>query len=358
MFSFLGTPLGWIMKLIFSVIPNYGLVLIIFTILVRLVLFPLNVKQQKNSAKMALFNPKMQKLQKQYGKDKQRYQEEMMKLYEEEGYNPMSSCLPMILQMIVLFGIIDVVYKPLKHLLSVPSDLIEQAQKVLTDLQIKSSSPELSIISIIQGNHSNISADVFDKIFSSDIIAQIQNFDMNFLGINMGTVPSFTWPLLLIPILSGVTSLLVSIFSMRQQKKNGMMDQAQTGMGMMKGMMYIMPIFSTWIAFSLPTGVGFYWIVSNILSFVQTIILYTIYSPEKMKAKVEAEMEEKKRQQKDKKKSRYRQAVEAAMEQQRNGQTPAKAAVPASSDDLTPNQRIALARKRMAEKYGDEYDEK
>jgi YidC/Oxa1 family membrane protein insertase len=356
MFGILGTPLGWIMRFLYWFIPNYGLVLIVFTILIRLALFPLNVKQQKSSAKMALFQPKMQQLQKKYGKNKERYQEELMKLYQEEGFNPMASCLPMLLQMLFLFGIIDVVYKPLKHLLSIPKDAIEAATKVLTDLGVKSSYMELPIINAIQhGNVGDIAVDAsaFGQIFSPDQIQAIQNFDLNFLGINLGNNPTWAFPLVLIPIISGITSLIVSFVSLRQQKKNGMGEQS--GMGMLKGMMFIMPIFSTWIAFTLPSGVGLYWIASNVFSIFQTIILYRVYSPEKMKAKVEEEMKNRK-----KRPSRYQQAMKAAMEQQKALKGNGKETEPEEKGDeeinLTANQVIALARKRMAEKYGDEYD--
>lgn len=376
--GFLGTPLGWIMKFMYQFIQNYGVVLILFTVLVRALLFPLGVKQQKSSAKMAIFTPKMQQLQKQYGKNKEKYQEEMMKLYEEEGYNPMSSCLPMVIQMVVLFGIIDVVYHPMKHLLSVSSDLITQATKVLTDASINAgSNAELMIINIIQGNgvhpqtHEALDPNMFDAIFSADIISKIEDFNINLFGLNLGTIPTFTWPIVLIPILSGVTSLLVSIFSMRQQAKNGMGNQQ--GMGAMKAMMYIMPIFSAWIAFSMPTGVGFYWIVSNVLAFVQTIILYKVYSPEKMKAVVEKENEERKKKQKT---SRYRQAMAMAMEQQKAEQEKKAAAAAAanqsgkksyakkktapkeeekrelSPETITTSQIISISRKHLEEKYG------
>lgn len=357
--GFLGTPLGWIMKFMYNFIHDYGLVLILFTLLTRLITFPLNVKQQKSSAKMALFQPKLQKLQKQYGKDKQRYQEEMMKLYEEEGYNPMSSCLPMLVQMVILFGIIDVVYRPLKHMLSIPADVITKATEALTEAMGKmSSSAELLIINIIQGRNTQYSADIFNGIFTDDMMEKIKDFPIMFMGFNMGEIPSFETLLWLIPVISGVTSLLVSVVSMRQQAQN--MGEQQQGMGMMKGMMYIMPIFSTWIAFTLPSGVGLYWIISNIFSLVQTIVLAKVYSPEKMKAKVEAEMAEKKKNKK-KNPSRYQQAMAAARAQQ-NGQAAGKPAVSEEAvqeepEELTASQRIALARKRMAEKYGDEYDE-
>ncbi|MGI5959722.1 MAG: YidC/Oxa1 family membrane protein insertase [Massiliimalia sp.] len=372
--GFLGTPLGWIMKFMYQFIQNYGVVLILFTVLVRLALFPLGVKQQKSSAKMAIFTPKMQQLQKQYGKNKQKYQEEMMKLYEEEGYNPMSSCLPMVIQMVVLFGIIDVVYKPLKHLLSIPTDLIQKATDVLTEAGVKAtSSAELLIINVIQGNgvnpqtHEALDPHMFDSIFSADMIGQIQDFNTHLFGLNLGTIPTFTWPIILIPILSGVTSLLVSVFSMKQQAKNGMANQQ--GMGAMKAMMYIMPLFSAWIAFSLPTGVGFYWIVSNVLMFIQTVVLYKVYSPEKMKAVVEKENEERKKKQKN---SRYRQAMAMAMEQQKAEEAkkaaaaankkPGKKKAPVeeeptreiTAESLTSGQIIAMSRKQAADKYGDD----
>lgn len=347
-----GTPLGWIMKFIYGFIHNYGLTLIVFTVLVRLLMYPLSVKQQKSTAKMQLFQPKIQKLQKQFGKDKQRLQEETMKLYEEEGYNPMGSCLPTIIQMVLLFGIIDVVYKPLKHLLGVSNDVITKATELLKDAGYKMTSmAELDIMNIIQGTSSKYSADMFNDVFSADVIQKIQDFDFNFLGLNLGQTPEWGWNVtIIIPLLSGITSLLISIMTIQNQKKLGQ----QAGGGVMKGMMYIMPVFSTWIAFSFPIGLGLYWTIGNVCMLITNAILYTVYSPDKMKAQVEAELAEKK---KNKKKSTYAKMVEMAKEQ--NGlstkKTAEKEAV--STDGLTANQKIALARKRMAEKYGDDYEE-
>ena len=126
-----GTPLGWIMWLLYQVIRNYGIVLILFTILVKAALFPLSVKQQKSSAKMAIFQPKIAEIQKKYANNKQKQQEEMMKLYEAHGYNPMSGCLPLLIQFPILFGIIDVVYNPLTHILRIPKDTIASAVEIL-----------------------------------------------------------------------------------------------------------------------------------------------------------------------------------------------------------------------------------
>lgn len=103
-YELFGTPLGWIMWLLYAVIKNYGICLILFTVLIKAALFPLSIKQQKSSAKMAVFTPKMTEIQKKYANNKQKQQEEMMKFYEEHGYNPMSGCLPLFIQFPILFG--------------------------------------------------------------------------------------------------------------------------------------------------------------------------------------------------------------------------------------------------------------
>lgn len=365
--SIIGTPLGWIMSAMYSVIKNYGIVLILFTLLIRLLLFPLNVKQQKSSAKMALIQPKMDKLQKKYGKDKNRYQEELMKLYEEEGYNPMASCWPMLLQMVFLFGIIEVVYRPLRYLLHVSTDAIDAATKILTDAGAKavsSSNAQLVIINLLQGNDSTYAASVIDQVkncFDASTLDAIMNFNMRCFGLNLGEVPTLSWPLIILPILSGVTSLAVSILSVRQQKKNAVSKEQEKTMKSMNMIMYLMPIMSVWFAFSLPSGVMFYWIASNVFSIFQTVILYSVYSPEKMKAKVEKETAERK-----KNPTRYQQAMKEARRAQalKEGRSFDDSPVDLEEESVeTPKkkepsaaERIAEARKRMAEKYGDEYD--
>ncbi len=353
--GFLGAPLGIIMKFIYDFIQNYGWSLIIFTVIVRLAMFPLSAKQQKSTAKMGLITPKQQALQKKHGKNKQKYQEELMKLYEEEGYNPMSSCLPSLIPMVILFGIIDVVYNPLKHILALPTDIIDKAVEIVGTAG--GSSPQLYIVNQIQNGSTE-----FNSVFSNEVLDSIMNFDLNFLGLNLGLVPNFSLPLILIPILSGITSLGYTLLMLKKQKDNPM--QAQ-GAGVIKGMMYIMPVFSVVIAFQVPVGVGLYWIISNITTFIQTLVLNKIYTPERIKAMAEKDNANRKK----KKPSRFQEAMKQAREEQmkKQGVSPEGKVISESSsaEDLeenvetnptkiTANQKIALARKKMAEKYGDD----
>ncbi len=341
--NLIGVPLGWIMWLLYSVIHNYGIVLILFTILVKALMFPLSVKQQKATAKMAVFQPKIQEIQKKYEKNKEKQQEELMKLYENHGYNPMSGCLPMLLPFVILFGLIDVIYRPLTHILHINSDTITKATEILTRNNVDlSGRPELEILT-------NITKYDFSEL-GADVVSKIQNFDYTLFGIDLSVVPTFDWNwFLLIPILSGVTAFLVSLVSM---KMNPATNQQATGMGAMKIMMYIMPLFSVWIAFSVPVGVGFYWILSNVLSGVQTVILYKVYSPEKYKK----EFEEKMQAEAEKKKLERAQRKKIKSSDSNEPLDPETEKMLLSEKERN-RKRLAEARRQDAEKYGDEYVE-
>ena len=361
----LGTPLGWIMSFIYDyVVHSYGWALILFIILTRVVLYPLGVKQQKSTARMAAFQPKLQQLQKQYAKDKNRYQEEMMKLYEQEGVSPTAGCLPMAVQMIFLFGLIDVIYKPLHHLLHISNDLLDTAAKQV--LGTSTSFSQLEIVSKVQSGST-----AFYPILGAENIQRIQDFDMNFLGINLGAIPNQVWGwTILIPILSFATQILYTLMSMAQQKKNGQ----NTMQGPMKWMMIFMPLMSLWFAFTMPAGIGLYWTVSNVLMIFQQLILQKLYPPEKVLAKKDkaAERNKEKMRKRREKLEEYNQTmaergIETPMAKLKREQAE-EAAESAKSEKKMDREaaqrekelvqkRLAEARKRMAEKYGDEYSD-
>ena len=173
--------------------------------------------------------------------------------------------------------------------------------------------------------------------------------------------------LALIPILSFLLQLLATVISMHYTKKN---NPSQAGMnGSMKVMLFLMPLFSLWIAFSYPAGLGLYWIFSSFIGIFQTVFLNKVYSPAKVKAIVEKEMEEAKQRRKSGKKTFMERALE--IQQEQNGRKPIKDDDDEDEEDedkpekklskaeLKELQRKKLneARKRMAEKYGDEYTE-
>ena len=292
--GFLAIIFGPIMEWIYRFIPNYGWALIVFTLLVNLVLLPLRIKQQKSTARMSAFQPKMQEIQKKYAKDKNRQQEELMKFQQEYGFSMTAGCMPMALNFLFIFGIIEVVYRPLQYILGVSQDVIAQMVEIAnstlgesliaTDYRVQS-----ALINLVKSNGEAFSSVLGDKL------ADVQNFQMMFFGIDLGHTPLSSWPsiAIIIPILSVVTMIIVQVITMKMS--------GQEMSGSMKALPWIMSIMFGYIAFTIPTGFSLYYTVSNIASFIQSLIAKRIYDPEKVKAQVEAEIEAKRAEKKKKK---------------------------------------------------------
>ena len=292
--GFLAIIFGPIMEWIYRFIPNYGWALIVFTLLVNLVLLPLRIKQQKSTARMSAFQPKMQEIQKKYAKDKNRQQEDLMKFQQEYGFSMTAGCMPMALNFLFIFGIIEVVYRPLQYILGVSQDVIAQMVEIAnstlgesliaTDYRVQS-----ALINLVKSNGEAFSSVLGDKL------ADVQNFQMMFFGIDLGQTPLSSWPsiAIIIPILSVVTMIIVQVITMKMS--------GQEMSGSMKALPWIMSIMFGYIAFTIPTGFSLYYTVSNIASFIQSLIAKRIYDPEKVKAQVEAEIEAKRAEKKKKK---------------------------------------------------------
>ena len=125
--GFLAFILGPLMALLYQLIPNYAVTMIVFTVLVRVAMLPLAIKQQKSTAKMSVYQPLLNEIQEKYKNNREKQSEELMKMQQELGYNPMSGCLPMLVNILVLFGIIEVVYRPAQYILGLSVDSITAA---------------------------------------------------------------------------------------------------------------------------------------------------------------------------------------------------------------------------------------
>ncbi len=379
----IGYPLGFIMWAVYSLVKNYGIAILIFTFVVRLILFPLSVKQQKSVAAMSAFQPKLDKLKKQYANNPNKLQEEQMKLYAEENINPMASCLPMFLQLFFLYGVFDVVYRPLTHILRIGKDTIEAMKTVATPLfegnQYFSQRPEIYIMDAVKKNPS-----LFDNVtnVSPETINAINGFDNMLFGIvDLGDIPNIifseghvwttsSFGLLMIPVVSFITQLISVIYSNIKQKK--LNPEASAQMGSMNIMMYGMLAFSFVIAFSFPAGIGFYWICSSLVGFLQSFILHKVYTPEYVAKLVEKDKQKNKNKKRSSFMEKYNEMLKEQMQQQNGGSSNnsriAASGVASDDDDgeevrITKAQMkdyerkiIAEARRRQAEKYGDEYN--
>lgn len=227
--NLIGVPFQYVLGFLNSITGSYAVAILIFTVVINIVLSPLNIKQQKSMAQQARLKPKLDALKEKYGDDRVKMSNAQQELYQSENISPTGGCLPLVARMVILMGIYGAVRQ-----------LVEKT----TDKSC-----------------------------------------FNLFGLDLSQTPSFTNgfnALWLIPILSGVAALISMLISQYQQKKiNPAMQQAG---GMMKGMMLIMPIFSVYIAFSIQAAVGYYWIISNIVNTVITVVVNQLYSANKILA--------------------------------------------------------------------------
>ena len=355
MFDFIATPFGWLMRYMYMLIPDFGWCIIIFTIVVRLCMFPLQIKQQKSMAISGDEMKKQKAIQEKYKNNKDKLNMELQRLYDQEHYNPMSSCLPMLITMVVLFGIIGVIYNPLEHILNLDGNAINEAVSYIQSSNISTNAPQITIIQEIQNNTPEIAETLVGYFggWGSEAVNAIQDFNMNFLGfLNLGRIPEFglNW-YVLIPFIAGLSSFLVTFISMKMNPTQQMAaspDQ-KSGQGCMKVTMYLMPLLSIVFAFWLPVGVALYWMVSNFCSFGQSMLVKKLYPPEKVKAKAE---EKKAKRKASGKQSRVERALE--LKEKYTMKKPHDPYDNEHLEDVTQADKIKAARERMRQKYGDD----
>ena len=336
-FYILSGPLGYVMEWIYKLLPSYGWDIIIFTLLINIVKIPLQLSQQKSMAKMSAFQPMMMEIQTKYKDKPEKQQEEMLKLQQDYGYNPTAGCVPMLLNFLVMFGVIGVVYNPLERIFHISAAALTAAGEALTasGVAFTAITRDTNIIAqVVAGNGGVLGC------FSAEQIATITEFSqhMNFLGIDLTRIPKLGLSLdIVLPLLSVITMLLSTHISM---KASGQQMQ-----GSMKLTMYMMPLMYLFFCFTVPCAFSLYYVVSNILMTVQSIVMKKIYDPEKMKAEVLAEMAARKKEQK-----RGVKSTTIKVTDEKTGMTVEKNI---SASEMN-KRRLEYARQLDAERYKDE----
>lgn len=296
-FDFIGSLFGWILWAIFFVVRNFGVAIIIFTFITRLLIFPSSLKQQKSMAANSRMQAKQRELKEKYGNNKAKYNEEVQKLYQKEGVSPMGGCLSSIFPMFIMLGIYYTVIHPLSNVLHLTQDKLTQLINLINGMpgvNVTASGNyyyQMDILKIISNPSAmNILKDQgISKILTENEVSQIQSLSggFNFLGLNLLDIPAayglFASAIFLIPVLVLVTSIGSQLLTMRLQR--GVMPPQQ---GCMKVAMLLLPLISVFISYRVPGAVGFYWIWSTIIGFLQTVIITKFYSPMHMTARTEA----------------------------------------------------------------------
>lgn len=292
--DFLAVPFGWALGVFYSFSGNYLLSLVIITLILKLLLLPLGIKQQKGAAKQMRLQAKVNKIRAKYagaGREGQmKISEETQELYRREGFNPASAgCAPMLLQLVVMMGLYGAIYSPISKVLMFKDAVIEELTRVYQTLPnipenaAKDYRMELNILN----RFSEIIPNADTSIVSQETVEKIQNFISHFtiFGVNLTELPKNfkgredAVALILIPVLAGVSAMLTAVYSYIKQRKTNPETAKNPAMGCM---MLFSPALSVYFAYSLPAGVGFYWIISNILAFIQTVALAVAIKPEKV----------------------------------------------------------------------------
>ncbi|HCA05059.1 MAG TPA: hypothetical protein DEO32_04075 [Ruminococcaceae bacterium] len=290
-FGFLGSILGYVLWAAYYVFQNFGIAIIVFTIIVKAVLLPFSVKQQKSMAGSSRLAKKQKELREKYGNNRQKLQEEMNKLYEKENVKPMGGCLTSIIPMIVILGIFYAVAYPLTNTLHLSEQSVNNALAYVNSIPGYNSGTTMTTyqqVTLLKVFPNIANTAEIQAIFSQADIDKILNFasGFNLFGVvDLLVIPSTLGlfsPYILFPVfcfLSNVGSQFI------MTKVNTQMQQQQ---GCMKFMLYALPLFSAWIAYSVPCAVAFYWIISSLISLVQSIVLAKVFSPAKLNANAEA----------------------------------------------------------------------
>ena len=288
--DFIARPFGVLMEFIYNNLAfhNYGLAIIVFTLFVKILFLPLSIKQQRSMERQQAIAPELEAIRNKFKGDNKRIQEEQMNLYSKYNISPMSGCLPMLIQFPLIIIIYQIVRQPLTYIAGISSAVILRLRNLVaaTGLRV---TDEIGINSYYLNN--------IDKIPSE--ISQESLVNMKFLKIfDLGVTPKIQFwtygaewkiylPILLIPFLAVGSSYLQMWITNRinngPKKKK---DSENPQPGGLASITKFLPLMTFVIAFMVPSGLGFYWTVSNLLNILQTILVKKLFNIKKKEGSV------------------------------------------------------------------------
>ena len=291
-------PFAWLVRLFYNLTGSYGVALILFTLVIKLIMLPFQMKSKRSMMRMNRLSGQMKEIQKRYANNQVKMNEEIQKLYAEEGVNPMSGCLWSFIPLPILIALYSIIRQPITHFMMLP----ESAVETLIQTATKAGVNMVNIVQLDKAGEAIVKNGITQLASYGQInlVKAVQelglatpegwfNVNYNFIGLDLTATPweyvknfTFTWAVIgviLIPILSGLSQFIL--------RKITMSTQPQTdGAGSMKSVMYMMPLMSVYIAFIMPAALGVYWIAQSVFSLIQEMILNKTFT-----AKMEAEEE-------------------------------------------------------------------
>ena len=372
-------PFAWLVRLFYDLTNSYGVALILFTLVIKLIMLPFQMKSKKSMMRMSRVSGQMQDLQKRYAKNQAKLQEEMQKLYEEEGVNPMSGCLWSFLPLPILMALYSIIRQPITHFMMLSKDVLQTVVQSVADAGV-------DLTNIVMMDKATGAPALKDGLYQMAAYGQINlvkavqemglstpdgwfNVNYKFLGLDLTATPweyvknfTFTWAVIgviLIPILAGLSQFVFSKLTMKTQPQA---DAA--GGASMKSMMYMMPLMSVYIAFIMPAALGVYWIAQSVFSLIQEAILNKTFSAklseeeearfqarqaDRQRRMEEARVQEQQRKQEEQKKKTLREKQQAA--QAAKAVKAAKAATSTTEAGRVGDRPYARGRAYKADRY-------
>jgi len=292
--DFIITPFSWLLNIFYDFTQNYGLAIILFALVVKIVLFPVSLKGKKGMIQMSMLSGKLDQLKKQYGKDQARYNQEVQKLYEREKVNPMGGCLWTMLPLFVLIPLYAIIREPLKFLMDLSAEPITAVSEMLGGEFAKNGYEQLQMAAMIKDGMTIEGAQLFAINF-------------NFLGIDLAAMPTWkiwtgitNWSAVIGPFLLVIVSTLLSVVMGKVSNKTNNMSASQQNNSTNKTMMLMMPLMSLWIGFVMPAAMCIYWIANSVFSMLQEILAAKLLKKDYEKARIAAEEREKREKEEEK----------------------------------------------------------
>ncbi len=388
MFSTIGyyicIPFAWLVRFFYELTGSYGAALILFTLVIKLIMLPFQMKSKKSMMRMSRMSGKMQEIQKKYANNQMKMNEELQKFYAEEGVNPMSGCLWSFLPLPILLALYSIIRQPITHFMMLGKDVLNELINTAYNAGINME----NIVKLAEDGTMALGSDGLPQLGPygqinlvnalrtqlPEAVSGVENWvDLNysFVGLDLAANPwdavkafAPTWAvigLILIPILAGGSQLLMSRVTMKQQPQEGA-AAAST-----RSVMYMMPLMSVYIAFIMPAALGVYWIAQSVFSLIQEIIMGKFFNKkleEEENARYEARqaerqkrIEEGRRQQEE---QRNQQKKKQSLKEKQRAAQAAKAAKAAKAGKSTTeagrvgNRPYARGRAYKADRYDDD----
>jgi len=305
---------GYILNFIYNVVQNYGLAIIIFSVLIKLILLPLSIKQQKTMKKTSKIQVKVKEIQEKYKNDQMKMNQEIMDLYKKENLSPFSGCLSSIIQIILLLAMFMLVRNPLTYMLKTDNNVVSKVQSYIQqeseESSISQSYPQISILKYVSKNQDKVidisdsSEENEEENIKEEVNLNDLYINMNFIGLDLSNIPRENWnepTVFIIPVLYVITTMISMKITtkmtsgnnenketskIKNEEKNEQekeQDPQEMADQMNRSMSWFMPLMSVSISIIAPLGLALYWLVNNILMICERLILNKILKSEEEK---------------------------------------------------------------------------